>query len=62
MSDFLQNLDLFELKLDLPTLRAIAELLDYTESLIDPSQEQEAIAYLYDLKNQIFQLKSQKDR
>lgn len=59
MSDFLQNLDLSELNLDPPTLKAIAQLLDYTESLIDPSQESEAIASLYDLKNQIFQLKNQ---
>ena len=62
MSDFLQDLDLFELNLDLATLKAIEQLLDYTELFINPSQEPEAIAYLYDLKNQIFQLKSQKDR
>ncbi len=59
MSDFLQNLDLSELNLDPPTLKAIAQLLDYTESLIDPSQQPEAIASLYDLKNQIIKLKSQ---
>jgi hypothetical protein len=62
MSDFLQDLDLFELNLDPQTLRAIEELLDYTESVIDPSKEPEAIASLYDLKNQIVQLKSQKGK
>ncbi len=50
MSDFLPNLDLSELSLDPQTLRAIAQLLDYTESVIDPSQKPEAIASLYDLK------------
>lgn len=62
MSKSLPNLDLSELNLDPQTLRAIEELLDYTESLIDPTQEAGAIASLYDLKNQIVQLKSQKGR
>ena len=60
MSKSLPNLDLSELNSD--SLKAIAQLLDYTESLIDPSQKPEAIASLYDLKNQIVQLKSQKGK
>jgi hypothetical protein len=62
MSKSLPNLDLSELSLDPQTLKAIEDLLDYTESFINPSQEPEAIASLYDLKNQIIQLKNQKSQ
>lgn len=61
MSNPLSNLDFSELKLDLLTLKAIEELLNYTESLIDPATP-EAIASLHDLKKQIFQLKNQKNK
>ncbi|MDY6803383.1 MAG: hypothetical protein SXA11_06200 [Cyanobacteriota bacterium] len=62
MSNSPLDLDLSELNLDPQTLKAIAQLLDYTESFINPSQQPEAIASLYDLKNQITQLKSQKGK
>lgn len=62
MSDSPLDLDLFELNLDPQTVKAIAELLDYTESLIDPGQQPEAIASLYQLKNQVVQLKNQKGK
>ncbi|MEM1168182.1 MAG: hypothetical protein AAGJ08_03605 [Cyanobacteria bacterium P01_H01_bin.35] len=46
MSNPLSNLDLSELKLNSLTLKAIEDLLNYTESLIDPAKTPEAIASL----------------
>ncbi|MDJ0515214.1 MAG: hypothetical protein QNJ74_02815 [Trichodesmium sp. MO_231.B1] len=62
MSNPLSNLDFSELKLDLLTLKAIEDLLNYTESLIYPAQTPEAIASLYEFKKQIFQLKNQRKK
>lgn len=62
MSDSLPNIDLSGLGLDPSALNAIAGILNYTESLIDPAEKPEDIAFLYNLKNQIVLLKGEKSR
>lgn len=61
-SGSLTNIDLSGLRLDPLALNAIASILDYTESLIDPAEKPKDIASLYNLKNQIVRLKGQKGR
>jgi hypothetical protein len=62
MPDSLPNLDFYKLNLDLPTLDAIDQLLNYIELLIDPAQNSEDITYLYKLKKDLVKIKSQKKK
>lgn len=62
MPDFLRNLDFSKLNLDGQTLKAIEQLLNYIELLIDPEQKSEDIIYLYKLRNDLVQIKGQKKK
>lgn len=62
MPDSLANLDFSKLNLDRQTLNAIEQLLNYIEVLIHPEQKSEELTYLYKLKNDLVQIKSQKKK
>jgi hypothetical protein len=62
MADSQPNLDFYKLNLDLPTLNALEQLLNYIELLIDPEQKSEQLTYLYKLKNDLVQIKGQKTK
>ncbi|MBW4616907.1 MAG: hypothetical protein KME21_27420 [Desmonostoc vinosum HA7617-LM4] len=58
MPDSLANLDLSPLNLDLTTLKAIEQLLNHIELLINEEPEN-AVTFLYKIKQEIVQLKGQ---
>ncbi|MEZ2277629.1 MAG: hypothetical protein ACBR12_12035 [Microcoleus sp.] len=62
MPDSQPNLDFYKLNLDRPTLKAIEQLLNYIELLIDPEQKSEELTYLHKLKKDIVQIKYQKTK
>ena len=61
MFDSLANFDLPGLDINLATLKAIEQVLNHIELLINDKPEN-AITFLYKLKNEIVQLKGQKSK
>lgn len=61
MFDSLANLDLSKLDINLTTLKAIERVLNHIELLINDKPEN-AIAFLYLLKNEVVQQKGQKSK